>query len=697
MKMRWLCMTMILIGSSCAAPRTSPGAVDRDVESPPVLEGANLRRLQLSSIILSSDDDTITRQDRTAAAAELLSLELPQSRALIIESLREGRPEVVLAALTAMRDAARLDPAYRTALIALLPEVTGESQDTLAEVLARHGQQNSAMLEEIAAVAASSSADPQSRQAAVKAIGSFRHAPAVAAAHLMALVSEQKSPDDIRRAAMAQLARLTGLPTDQSAAWWMGWWSANRDRPSERWLQDTVDALTRQTAELQRQLTDAEAARTAMADRVLETYRAFWPLLSIDQQQVKLDGLLDDPLDAVRLFAIERLAVLLRDGHDATVAQTKAASLLSTGSVPVRKAVAALLPELQPELVDDTLAARFMQEEDMSVRAAMLPLVATRAPAVISPAHLRAMLADPSTRRVALDAAKTLLATNAAAPAFKDSIRPDVRSLHSESPSLRTAEVLGLVGDDADLAGLAAGLDAGDAKWKETVAEALLRRGVTEPLIDRAADAAIYPAALEAARKSSGIDTLTKVAGMTPPEQHRDRWVEGVLGEAMEIPAANRLAADSILQTLSANITAAQRASVLQDAWAAGSPEDPTARIDLARRIAEVELLAGNPQAAVAVLDQIATEALGADLRALKFDAAIRGRLYDAAAAIHQEPELWISTFESLQQSQPEVADLVRMEIVRRFQDALDSSMRERLDLAADPLMGDATPDAEES
>jgi hypothetical protein len=56
------------------------------------------------------------------------------------------------------------------------------------------------------------------------------------------------------------------------------------------------------------------------------------------------------------------------------------------------------------------------------------------------------------------------------------------------------------------------------------------------------------------------------------------------------------------------------------------------------------------------------------------------------------KPAAWISAFELLQATQPEAADLVRSEIVRRFEDTLDTSMRAQLGMASDPMMGDANP-----
>ena len=86
-------------------------------------------------------------------------------------------------------------------------------------------------------------------------------------------------------------------------------------------------------------------------------------------------------------------------------------------------------------------------------------------------------------------------------------------------------------------------------------------------------------------------------------------------------------------------------------------------------------------------------DSIDAALNATKFEAAIRGRLYDEAASVQAAPAAWIDAFERLKAQQPEVADLVRSEIVRRFEDDLDAAMRARLGMATDPMMGGADPD----
>ena len=53
---------------------------------------------------------------------------------------------------------------------------------------------------------------------------------------------------------------------------------------------------------------------TDVTTRVADAYRELWPLITVEEQQARLPALLEDPLVPVRVFAVERVAVLLRDG-----------------------------------------------------------------------------------------------------------------------------------------------------------------------------------------------------------------------------------------------------------------------------------------------------------------------------------------------------------------------------------------------
>jgi hypothetical protein len=142
---------------------------------------------------------------------------------------------------------------------------------------------------------------------------------------------------------------------------------------------------------------------------------------------------------------------------------------------------------------------------------------------------------------------------------------------------------------------------------------------------------------------------------------------------------------------------------------------EPQARIDLLLQAVAPDQPANQRLAAAERLIPL-LQATGADLAILKlieglpsdqrpesiqdaaFLAALRARQFEAAAGFRGIPRPWVVAYEAMLAGRPELADMVRTEIVRRFNDTLDETMRTRLGLAEDPLMGDAsTPPASPS
>ena len=78
----------------------------------------------------------------------------------------------------------------------------------------------------------------------------------------------------------------------------------------------------------------------------------------------------------------------------------------------------------------------------------------------------------------------------------------------------------------------------------------------------------------------------------------------------------------------------------------------------------------------------------------MKFISAIRARLYDDAALVHDDPDMWIKAYQDTIASRPESASDLLNEIVRRHNDRLTPQRRSLLGLAEDPLMPrDTDPD----
>jgi len=682
-------VTILLLAGSCAAP-ARPGAAPPAEPVPVDLAASDQRRLQLSSLILTSDADDVDSSARVSAAAELLSLQAPQARELLIEAIGGTRPEVQMATVLALRDAPSIDLSFRNSLVEALPRSSAQLQPLLAELIARYGQHDANVLDQVAAIALDEDRVISERVAAVRGLGSFHHAPARAAESLMLILGAGATAGSpLTIAATNQLAELTGLPKQDDARYWLNWWRQNRDRPSERWLQDTVDALTKHATVQAQQLTEVRTDRQRMANRVLATYREFWPFLSIEQQQERLLPILQDELPAIRLFGLDRLAVQLRDGHANPQGKHAGLSLLEDPDASIRRAAAALLPEFDPDAVAAAVAARFPVETDAAVLTTLLPRIASSRPDLLSSQRLAKLIQDDEVRPAAIHAVRVMLSN----PTLRttetvETLRPPLRAAFTQAPDPATAIALGLVGSEDDLQMLAKRLGDEDPSWRAAAAEALFMRGQLEPLKQRATDSAVYPFVLSAAERIGGLPGLAEIAALTPHDEFKQRWTKSLLDTVSEIDPANALQADEILASLP-DITDAQRAAALQSAFGSEQLGEQD-KVDLASRLGPLILQTGDPRAVVAMIDQVPEGRRTPQLNALRFTAALRGRLFDEAAQTRSGLPAWIDAFEDMKVTQPEAADLVRTEIVRRFQDDLDEAALERLGLAADPMMGDA-------
>ena len=685
-------VALLLLGCSCAS-LPSPGDNSSLDPVPAELDASSQRRLQLASLILGSDSANVDQAARTAAASELVALSLPQSREVLIEAIQGDQLDVLRAVLEAMLAAGPIDPAMRGPLLVLLPASPTDVQDVLGELLARHGQLHSGTLSAIGAIASDQALSSEARISAIRAIGSFRHAPASAAGYLTAVLQQvEPNPPAVVNAATTQLSHLTGLPKNENVEHWLSWWQENRDRPSERWLEDTVDALTRQATRQAQDLAAAQADRDRMAARLLDTIRSFWPFLAIEQQQTRLIPLLDDELASVRLFGLERFGVHLRDGHNAEGTQAAAISLLQDPDPGVRRAVALLLPELDPTAASAAAIARFEEERDSVVLVALLPRVAAAKPELLTAKTVAPLLNNPEVRAAVIDALGKVFA-NAARRGTPEAtaLLPVIRQSFATTPTPQSGQVLALIGTDEDLDMLEMRLDDENTAWRTSIAMAMFARGVHAPLLARANDPAIYPVALQAVQQVSGINGVLSLATMRPPEQHTALWTQSLIEAAAKVPPTDILAADDAIAEVEA-ISPAQRVALLREAYT--SEDLPEAYIaPIAARLAPLVLLTGDPRAAYGLLERVPESRLTEELQRLKFESAIRGRLYDDAATVDGGALAWIDMYESLHESQPDAADLVRTEIVRRFTEALDDSMRERLGVAEDPMMGDASQD----
>ncbi len=686
-------MMPILLGACTPSPSHSRVEVAMAVVAPP-LDDATARRLQVSSVLLTSDSPDIDTEVRTAAARELMDLDRAEARVVLIEALRSKSIEPTKAVLDALRLGPTAHAELVDAVIEIMPATDPTLRETIGGLLSRFSQRYPDVVNRVAKQALDQQHGPNDRLAAVVALGGFRHAPAPAAAELMTILRRSDTePDVVVIAAMEQLSRLTGLPPSGNRMQWLAWWEDNRNRPAERWLEDMVEALTRQVASTQQELDATREAELRMTARLLATYNEFWPLLPIDRQQAGLSALLQDDLGAVRAFGVDRLAILLRDGHASPEGQIAALTLLHDKDPTVRSKVAMILPELDPTLVSPAIPAALAREQDSAILNQLLGRAAALRLQSVDLTTIEPLLANHETRYAAADA---MWAIQTQRPPMsqtqQDQLTPTIIEAWNAQPSPSLAALLILTNADEHIPGVLGYLDDQDPKWKQAVAEALLLTGRHDPLIQRATDEAIYPFTLVAVEQRDDDTKLARILALTPPQAQIGLWNSAVLKAAGEVPTSNRLTSDDLLSGY-ATITEVDRIALLQSALADDTLPDQS-RAEIVSRLGPLVLRTGDPRVVVTMVDELPASTVDETLRSLKFEAALRGRLFDVAAGVHAEPTAWITAFERLEEAQPQAADLIRSEIVRRFSEQLDAAMRKQLGVAADPMMGEADEDA---
>ncbi len=644
-------------------------------------------RLSIFRVTLHSTDAHIDAPTRRAAATELLSLDTPEANTILLEAMRSSEQAVQSAVYEAMAAHDGLDPALLDAAVAQLPDAT-DTSDVLARMLARAAGRTPDVVARLHATAANGDLDDARRVNVIRALGEFRHTPVHAAAALITLLeSASTQPPPVLDAAMTSLSALTGLPASNDVQTWTRWWETNRNRPAERWLEDMVQALSSRVATLERDAHTNRSQVDHLAQRLLTVHRDLWPLMGVQAQVNELNALLTDDLEVLRLFGLERAAVLLRDGNATDATHAAVLARLNDPSAAVRTACVKLLPELPEDAVQTAVASRLHQERDASVANALLTWCAATERAQVPVATLAGFLPKADTCQAAT--AALWPRTNATlSDEDRSAVQDAIAAATLSNPEARLDLLSASLGDDDAATRIEAQLDGDDPTARADAAEALRRGGRSATVLERATDAALFPVVLRILQDQGTIDGFTSLMALQPQADQIDAWRTALLQTAAAIPMTDRVEVDQQLSTVD-GITPSQRIALLSSATAPEQPLD----LRLSAAAALVDLLAatGDDRAIMALVDAIPVDHRTDDLDDAAFLAALRAKAFDDAATIRSVPRAWVVAFEGMQAGRPELADLLRTEIVRRFNDDLDAALRSRLGMADDPLMGDAT------
>ena len=650
------------------------------------LGAADHQRLQHASTMLQQPLDTVSLEQRTAAVLDLLNLDNIEATAAVNTALATRSPAALLAVLAAMSEREQLDLDLLPVLLQSLPTAPQGTMEPLGVELARYQMTQPAVLNTIATTMLDPTRSNVERLNAIAALAAFRSQGNLAIELVMDVLERHATEQgEIVEAAMLAASSLTGMPNMQTPETWTTWWNTNRRRSSLERLRNVIDAMNRRIALQDVEMQQARNEAQRSSSQLIATYQDLIPMLSLEQQLAKLRDLLQDPRSDVRRFAVDRMGVMLRDGHETPELQAETILLLQDPDLNVRRRVAALLGELDHEELETILIERLNNEQDPEVLLQALVAIEVR-PTVTALHPVRRLLSDEVVRD---QAARTLLAilqsTDTISGLDRAAIARGAREALLSSSGSSIAAILVLTGNDKDLDGLATLLDSDDPDTRVAIAKSLLQRGRRTVLIEHAEDELLYPFALQAA-SINGSDTIAKVLELAPPtEALREQWMDTVMALAVRAPSNRILELDELVGATP------HATDILRTRMLSGIIADRELEADLHQRILKrlIPMLLEQDAAASALthIRGLPEGVMDDDLQALQFISAIRARLYDDASSMQGDPAMWILAYQDTLASRPESATDLRSEIARRFQDALTPEQRAQLGLVDDPLM----------
>lgn len=647
------------------------------------LSAAQLQQVQQQASILLQPDNTIDLQVRSNAARQLVAMNAIESIAVLNDALRSGRTAPILAVLVAEAQRPNPSPDLLPALLAVLPNAPSDTIESIGVLLGRYSADGSACFGTINTMALDPQRPLEARLRAIEVMGEFRTHPERSIQALIAMLQRKNTSPALTEEALKSLTRLTGQTMSRDE--WVKWWS-NHDEQSSELLRQSIAALHRTTVAANHRLQQTRSEADRASARMIFAYQDLLPLLSLELQQAKVLELLDDSRADIRGFAVERVALMLGDGHDTPELQIALARLLADPDTANRRRVATLLNELDQEAVEVIVLTQIDSEEDPEVLKDSLGyLEATRSINAID--ATRRLLADPQLRENAARTLRSILLANPQLDAQERMrIARAARTALAPSNWRTIAPLLVLTGNEDDLRSLEVILDNPDPEVRASVAEAFLQRGRNDVLLARADDAQIYPYALTAAqRDAKDLASLRLLLEMHPPADQAAAWADAV-ANVVEMQDPDRiLEIDDMIGSIP-DTDDDIRIRVLNASLSRGEL-NLQLRTQILKRLVPMLLEQDSPAAALTLIQGLDESMLDDELLDMKFISAIRARLYDDAALVHDDPDMWIKAYQDTIASRPESASDLLNEIVRRHNDRLTPQRRSLLGLAEDPLM----------
>ncbi len=412
--------------------------------------------------------------------------------------------------------------------------------------------------------------------------------------------------------------------------------------------------------------------------RLLDTYETYWPLISIEQQHEKLPSVLSDPLPEIRMFGIERVAVLLRD-NEATIEELQlTVNLLKDSNENVRFAVAKLLPEIEFSGLEEYVTLALAEETNVDIANAELMffqrhpysgsydvIVDKMLKGSIPPASL-ALIELLKAHQISEERARSLY-----------QLVNQIRKTDT-TPELLTIEAM--VGSEASREELASYLHSQNRATQLAVAKGFAEAGYATPLIGFAHDNDFYKLALRALQQQATIDAFKSLMQLQRPSDAD--WDAAVNSIGLNLSTSELLRADDMLQRSGRNEL---RLALLQSVWEQSQSRPLPERRTIAKRTVPLLIETGDAVSALQLLDTFGESLVDEDMLALRFRAAIFASAWDTAADAMPTAEPWIDAWLELKESNKAVADVMLQQIKSRFESSLNESQLDLLGFAPHP------------
>ena len=631
----------------------------------------------LSSILQNPDISTPTR---TNAAVRLLRLGGPGAQARLADSLESGDHTQIEAVARALALNGPPAPVVAAALVASFRDARPGHGSLAGRTLARLGD---AAVDDILVVAGDPEASEKTRIAAIDALGCFQSRAAVVA--LLDLLESSRSREE-STATMLSLRKITRLNLGEEPERWRSWWRAAGSMPLEQAI--GVAATDReQQIELQRQkIATLESLQTTLSDR-LQVVLEQWFITVVEEERAsQLRVMLADDLAPVRLFAANQVQRMLRNGisPDDEIIQAVTV-LLDDQERGLRVLGAQLLAAMRVEGFPKRLALEIAEEVDSQVASVMLDQIALRpSPEAFGPILVR--LEDPLAAGAATRALARMVDSKMVPDDWAQRSLDSIRKLHAQAVTPATASLLVLAGDDGDLMRALADLDHELAGVRRASAYAFVVRGRHEPVITRANDEGIRPAAIKALGVvAPTIENLRTLQDLEPGTSELPSWLDSLRQLAVRFPSARRIEVDEVLGA-DPRIPRQLRADLLNAAMSSGleGTNGDAQRSLLARytlllaqdnRWQEVATTLGSQDLK---LDEVLNERL--------FVARMRLEDFEGAQAVVDSPAAWMDYLGSSVESAPGGAAMIITEIRERFDERLSEEQRARLEVISQQI-----------